>query len=117
MVSVANVETISPPMTARASGAVCAAAFAEADRHRQHAGDHGRGGHEDGAQAAAGALARRIEERHARVPRMLGEGHQQNRIGDRDSDRHDRAHEGLHVERGGGQRAASAARRTARRES
>ena len=37
------------------------------------------------------------------APRMLGEGDQQNRVGDRDADRHDRAHERLNVQRGAGE--------------
>ena len=115
-VSVAKVETIKPPMTARPSGADCAPPSPNADGHGHHAEDHGGGGHQNGAQAAAGAFARGIEQRHAFVAGVLGEGDQQDRIGDRDADGHDGAHERLHVQRGAGEPAASAARRRAPRE-
>ena len=35
---------------------VLLATFAQAERHRQHADDHGQGGHEDGANAGAAGL-------------------------------------------------------------
>ena len=65
-VRVANVETSSPPITARPSGAACAPPSPSTDRHRQHAGNHRGRGHQNGAQPAAGAFPRRVE--HRRQP-------------------------------------------------
>src|ERR1051326_1281873 len=76
--------------------------FAEADGHGDHAENHRRGGHENGAQTAAGAFLRGFENGPAVVAETLGEGDQENRISDGDSDGHDRAHERLHVERRAG---------------
>src|ERR1019366_10231387 len=59
------------------------AAFTEADGHGRHAEDHGRRGHEDGAQAASGAFPDGVEERPAFVAPAFGESDQQNRVGHR----------------------------------
>ena len=57
MTSVSAVEVISPPMTAIAMGARNSAVAAQAEGHRQHAGDHGDGGHDDGTRALVARLA------------------------------------------------------------
>ncbi len=57
------------------------------------------------ARAASMAASQR---RPAAPARLLGEGHEQDRVRDGDADRHDRAHERLHVQRRPRQRPASA---------
>ena len=54
------------------------------------------------------AVDGRVERRCRRGARLLGEGHEQNRVRDRDADRHDRAHERLDVQRRAGHARASA---------
>src|SRR5690348_7065389 len=49
-------------------------AFAEADGHGDHAEDHRGGGHQDGAQTAAGAFLRSFENRPAIMAKAFGEG-------------------------------------------
>ena len=74
-------------------------ALAEPDRHRQHAEDHRGRGHQDRAQPAGSAFLRRLQIAPPLMPRPFGERDQQNRVRHRDSNRHDRAHERLHVQR------------------
>ena len=102
MVSVAKVETIRPPMTARPSGAACAPPSPN---------PMAMGTMPKIIAAAVIRMARRrlaapsraaSQQRLAFVPRAFGERDQQNRVGHRDPDRHDRAHERLNVERGAG---------------
>ena len=69
---------------------------------RNHAGDHRGTRHQDRPQPAARRLDRRVERRRAVARRVLGERHEQDRVRHRDADRHDRAHERLHVQRRAG---------------
>ena len=112
-ISVASVAAARPPITARPSGAVASAPSPKRQRHRHHAGDHRRAGHQHGRMRARAASMAAVERRAARAARLLGEGHQQDGVGHRDADRHDRAHERLHVQRRAGHGAASAPRRPA----
>lgn len=100
IMSIANLETINPPMTARPSGADLRPSFTEADRHRYHAKNHGRSRNEDRSQAAARALLRRLKDGISPKPETLGEAHQQDGVGNGDSNCHDRSHERLNVQRG-----------------
>ena len=78
------------------------AAFPEADRHRQHARDHRAARHQDRPQPARRPRDRRIRHVGAVDPIALGEGDEQDRIGHRHADRHDRAHQRLDVQRRAG---------------
>jgi len=68
IVSVANVETIRPPMTRAAERrGLRAATLAHPDSHGQHAEDHRGGSHQNGSQPAGRAFPRRFEQRPAFV--------------------------------------------------
>src|ERR1035437_4718554 len=127
MLRVAKVETIKPPMTARASGADCpppspkpmamgvmpqimADAVMRMARRRPPAPSSVASKSGVPARlecsakvaimaigiAGAAAIRRVASARHSRASGMLGESHQQDRIGDGDADGHDGAHETLH---------------------
>ena len=56
-------------------------------------------GHQDRPEARARGLDAGLEGAVRRRPTLFGEGHQQDRVGHRDADRHDRPHERLEVDR------------------
>ena len=102
--SVAKVATANPPTTARPSGAVCSAAFPQAPAPSAT------------MPAIIARLVMRMGRSRLRAPSTaaprgggsgeaapFGEGHQQNRVGHRDADGHDCAHERLNVEGRAGQ--------------
>ena len=90
------------------------AALAQAQGHRHHAGDHGAAGHQDRPEPAPAPPRRAAVGRAAPSPAVpLGEGDQQDGVGDRHADGHDRPHERLDVQRRAGQPAARARRRRA----
>ena len=56
----------------------------------------------NGAQTAPAAFQRRVVHGRPVPSRVFGKCHQQNRIRNRDADRHDRSHERLHIQRRSG---------------
>ena len=97
MVSVAAMR---PPITARPRKRF-PRALAGCQGHGDHAGDHGKGGHENGAESAGGAFDGGQGGSGRPGARLrLGERDQENRVGHGDADRHDRAHERLNIQRG-----------------
>src|SRR5258708_6144560 len=78
-------------------------AFTQAQRHRQHPGEHRETGHQDRTQPAPCAFYCCLPWLAALHPAALSESHEQDGICHGDADRHDRAHEGLNVERGPGE--------------
>ena len=60
---------MTPPMTARPSGARKSAPSPRAERHRNHAGDERERRHQDRPQADAPGLDERLAPRHAASPR------------------------------------------------
>ena len=86
--SVANVAIERPPMTAR-QRCILLSAFAQSEGHGQHADDHRKGGHDDGAQTRGTCRDRGIQGRMATLALLFGEGHQQDGVGSRDADGHD----------------------------
>jgi hypothetical protein len=79
-----------------ARGAVCAEPKAIGSAH------HHQRRHEDGTQARAAAFERRFLRGGAVLPVALGEGAEEDRVRDRDADRHHRPHERLEVQGGAG---------------
>src|SRR5260221_5215888 len=75
------------------------AAFAEAQRHRHHPGQHREAGHKDRTQTAPCAFYRCLPWFAALEPAALSESHEQDGVCHGHADRHDRAHEGFNVER------------------
>ncbi len=59
--SVATSRRTSPPITARPKGRILLAALAQAERHGDHADDHGSGGHDHRADADITCLDRGFE--------------------------------------------------------
>ena len=107
--SVASVDGGQPADHRPAERGGLLAALAQAQRHRHHAGDHGAGW--SSGSAAAGrrrpsTAASRAERPAPAAP--LGERDQQDGVGHRHADGHDRPHERLEVERRPGQPAARA---------
>src|SRR5258707_8894777 len=78
-------------------------AFAEAQRHRHHPGQHRETCHQDRTQTAPCAFYCRLPWLTTLDPAALSESHEQDGICHGHADRHDRAHEGLNVERGPGE--------------
>jgi hypothetical protein len=70
-------------------------AFAPAERHGNHAGDHREARHHDGPQSARCADHGRLTSRSAGATMLLAKRDQQNCVGHRDADRHDRTGERL----------------------
>ena len=89
--SVRPVEVISPPMTAIAMGCAERVVAAEPDGHRQHAGDHGHGGHDDGARALVARLEDRGQPVLAGAHLLDGEVDEQNRVLGDDAHQHEEA--------------------------
>ena len=59
----ASVAAARPPITARPSGAVASAPSPKSERHRHHAGDHRRAGHQHRPHARPGRLDGRLQRR------------------------------------------------------
>src|SRR5258705_10315870 len=78
-------------------------AFAQAQRHWHHPGQHRETCHQDRTQTASCAFYCRLPWFAALDPAALGEGHEQDGVCHGHADRHDRAHEGLNIERGPGE--------------
>src|ERR1017187_8519623 len=75
------------------------AAFAHAERHRQHAHDGG-GGHEDGTDAGVSGGKRGGACVHSFLPLIVGEHYHQDAVGGGHADTHDGAHQGGYAEGG-----------------
>src|SRR5712692_8796884 len=56
------------------------APFAQAERHRQHADDHGERRHADGPQPHGAGLERRLEGRASFPPQVIREGDEQDAV-------------------------------------
>src|ERR1039457_4000873 len=76
------------------------AAFPHAERHRQHAHDHGGGGHQDGPDAGVSGGKSGGARVHSLLALIVGEDHQQDAVGGGHADTHDGAHHGGHAEGG-----------------
>jgi hypothetical protein len=83
-----------------AERSVLLAAFAEAERHRQHAHDHGQRRHNHRTQARVAGFERGGNRVGARLALIVGEVDQQNAVGGGHADTHDGAHQGWHVDGG-----------------
>src|SRR5258708_1160527 len=68
-----------------------------------HTRQHREAGHQDWTQTASCTFYCRLPWFAARDPAALSESHEQDGVGHGNADRHDRAHEGLNVERGPGE--------------
>ena len=79
---------------------VLLAAFAESERHGNHADDHREGGHEHGSKARETGLDGRLHSVGMLGQPLFGERHDQNAVGGGDAHAHDRAHQRRHAERG-----------------
>ena len=75
------------------------AALTKAERQRQHARDHREARHQDRTQPTRGAVDGSDDRVVPAETATLGECHEQNRVGHRHADGHDRAHERLNVQR------------------
>ncbi len=78
------------------------AAFAEAERHGDHADDHGEGGHHDGTEAGSSGFDGGEDGVVMLFIALLGEGDDEDGVGGGDAHAHDGAHERGHAEGGAG---------------
>src|SRR5882724_7202672 len=78
-------------------------ALAEAQRHRHHPGQHRETCHQDRTQTAPCAFYCRLPWLATLNAAALSESHEQDGVCHGHADRHDRAHEGLNIERGPGE--------------
>ena len=98
-ISVASVAAARPPMTARPERRRRLARLPQRERHRDHAGDHGGARHQDRPHPRSRRLDGRSAAASPLPARLLGERDEQDRVRHRHADRHDRAHERLHIQR------------------
>ena len=73
-----------------------------ADRHRDHADDHGRRRHQHRPNPGVAGSNCSVESRLACYLLLAGEGDEQDRVRRRDADRHDRSHQRGYVKRRSG---------------
>ena len=77
---------------------VLLAAFAGAERHGDHADDHGERGHHDGAEAGGAGFDGGLDGVAVLLETLLGEGDDEDAVGGGDAHAHDGAHQRGHAE-------------------
>ena len=91
--SVATVARTRPPITATAERSVLLAAFAQSERHGEHADDHGKRRHEHRAQSADAGLPGRGQRVMALLEIVARKGHHQHGVCRRNPQAHDGPHQ------------------------
>ena len=98
--SVATVANSRPPITARPKRRVLLAAFAQAQRHRHHADDHGQRRHQHRAKTRVAGLQRGLHGGNPGVHALAREADHQDLVRRRHAHAHDGAGQRRHAQRG-----------------